>query len=97
MTNQTYPNGGQPLAPNSDCGEDFADLQKALNYKTQQLDRALAALRDIGGVLDESYGVAGYHLNGEVAPWSSFEEFGGCTGMDALIADIAGEGIDATH
>lgn len=36
--------------------------------------QALEALRGLLAIADDSQGVAGYHLNGEIEPWSGFPE-----------------------
>ena len=45
-----------------------------LNLKTQR-DELLAALQGMVDIASDSQGVAGYHLNGEVADWGAFEEW----------------------
>lgn len=34
----------------------------------------LAALEGLVGIVDDSNGVSGYHLNGDIADWGEFEE-----------------------
>lgn len=46
-------------------------------------DMVLAALEGMMAIVDDSQGVAGYHLNGEIAEWDEFEE------VDAARAAIA--------
>lgn len=41
---------------------------------TQAARQALEALRGLLAIADDSQGVAGYHLNGEIEPWSGFPE-----------------------
>ena len=41
----------------------------------QQRDELLAALQGMIDIANDSQGVAGYHLNGEVADWGEFEEW----------------------
>ena len=40
-----------------------------------QRDELLAALQGMIDIANDSQGVAGYHLNGEVADWGEFEEW----------------------
>ena len=42
---------------------------------TAQRDQLLAALQGMIDIANDSQGVAGYHLNGEVADWDEFEEW----------------------
>ena len=42
---------------------------------TKQRDELLAALQGMIDIANDSQGVAGYHLNGEVADWGEFEEW----------------------
>jgi hypothetical protein len=48
-----------------------------------QRDELAAALRGMLNIVNDSRGVAGYHLNGAVADWSEFEE------VDAASAAIS--------
>ena len=41
----------------------------------KQRDELLAALQGMIDIANDSQGVAGYHLNGEVADWDEFEEW----------------------
>ena len=45
------------------------------NELTEQRDVLLAALQQMIDIANDSQGVAGYHLNGEVADWGEFEEW----------------------
>ena len=45
------------------------------NELTEQRDVLLAALQGMIDIANDSQGVAGYHLNGEVADWGEFEEW----------------------
>ena len=66
----------------------------------KQRDELLAALKglvdDIRGLMDESDGVAGLHLNGDLAPWSEldsggmFERLTHLTNADDAIAKAEG-------
>lgn len=38
------------------------------------MDELIQALRGLLSIVDESDGVAGYHLNGEIAEWDEFSE-----------------------
>ena len=54
-------------------------LVSAVGYElielTKQRDELLAALQGMIDIANDSQGVAGYHLNGEVADWDEFEEW----------------------
>ena len=54
-------------------------LVSAVGYElielTNQRDELLAALQGMIDIANDSQGVAGYHLNGEVADWDEFEEW----------------------
>ena len=49
-------------------GAELMELEK-------QRDELLAALQGMIDIANDSQGVAGYHLNGEVADWDEFEEW----------------------
>ena len=46
-------------------------LRHALNEPEPNI--VLAALEDMMSIVDDSRGVAGYHLNGEIAEWHEFD------------------------
>ena len=48
----------------------------------------LECLRHIQGIISESQGVAGWHLNGEIAGW---DELGLREEIDAVLAKVRGE------
>lgn len=54
----------------------------------QQRDKLLAALENILAITNDSRGVAGYHLNGDIAEWDSFQEI---AEAEAVIAEAKGE------
>lgn len=45
-----------------------------LQEAEQQRDDLLAALEGLIAIVGDSYGVSGYHLNGDIAEWDEFEE-----------------------
>ena len=59
--------------------EHRAHLLKAVDddiaQLTAQRDQLLVALQGMIDITSDSQGVAGYHLNGEVADWGEFEEW----------------------
>ena len=61
----------------------LGECRNAIESLRQQLAAALAAcevkqaaLQEIIDLMSESYGLTGFHLNGDVAPWSELEEGG---------------------
>ena len=44
-----------------------------LREENEKLRAGIKAVREL---IDESFGVAGLHLNGEIAPWDSLEQGG---------------------
>ena len=48
--------------------------REANRLLTEQRDKLLAALEGVLAITADSQGVVGYHLNGAVADWWSFEE-----------------------
>ena len=61
-----------------------ADRDKA----EQQRDKLLAVLENLLAITNDSQGVAGYHLNGDVAQWGEFPEV---AEADAVIAEVKGQ------
>lgn len=60
-----------------DCTEDQAEATARLMAGAPELLDALTGLvRSIDDLISESYGVAGLHRNGDVAPWSELTEGG---------------------
>lgn len=53
----------------------------------QQRDKLMAALENIIAITNDSQGVAGYHLNGDIAEWDSFQEI---AEAEAVIAEAKG-------
>ena len=49
-------------------------MQVKIDLLESQRDELLAALQGMIDIANHSQGVAGYHLNGEVADWGEFEE-----------------------
>ena len=49
-------------------------LSRNLVKLEQQRDELLAALEGVLAVVGDSTGVAGYHLNGDIADWDEFDE-----------------------
>lgn len=59
------------------------ECRNAIESLRQQLAAALAAceakdaaLQEFVDLMSESYGLTGFHLNGDIAPWSEVEEGG---------------------
>lgn len=50
-------------------------MQSKIDRLECQRDELLAALQGMIDIANDSQGVAGYHLNGEVADWGEFEEW----------------------
>jgi len=73
----------------SDDEQPDGDLQGECAAEIHQLEVEIdclrSALRDFLNIIDDSRGVAGYHLNGNVAEWGEFPE------VDAARAALAGE------
>ena len=53
----------------------YCEKKMQLEDVTEQRDALLAALQGMIDITNDSQGVAGYHLNGEVADWGEFEEW----------------------
>ena len=53
----------------------MVDRYNQHNELTEHRDALLAALQGMIDIANDSQGVAGYHLNGEVADWGEFEEW----------------------
>lgn len=57
----------------SEESTDSAEV-KALRHKCNELKASLRLLsKDLVALADESTGVAGWHLNGDIAKWDEFE------------------------
>ena len=60
--------------------EKAAEAAMLLNFKveelTRQRDLAVSALNSVSALIDNSTGVAGLHLNGDVAPWEELRTGG---------------------
>ena len=54
-----------------DC---FNKMRCDRDANLSQRDELLAALEGLIAIVGDSYGVSGYHLNGDVAEWDEFEE-----------------------
>ena len=61
------------LDPDSETLEGNLDLIAAA---PELLEALRALLNDVDDLMSESAGVAGLHLNGDIAPWSELEEGG---------------------
>lgn len=46
------------------------DLKEELRWWKGYAKQIEAGIREIRAIIDESSGVAGYHLNGDIAPWN---------------------------
>ncbi len=53
----------------------FTKMRDDRDSLIKQRDELLAALQGMIDIANDSQGVAGYHLNGEVADWGEFEEW----------------------
>ena len=60
---------------NLEDNEPLSWLTEQYNAVKDQRDELLAALQGMIDIANDSQGVAGYHLNGEVADWGEFEEW----------------------
>lgn len=76
--------------------EEALETITALFDVTAQRNQLLAVLEglaeDIQGLIAESYGVAGLHLNGDVAPWHELEaagKFERLTNLPTAFATVA--------
>lgn len=63
------------------------EAQAELLKATEQRDNLPAALENILAITYDSRGVAGYHLNGDIAEWDSFQEI---AEAEAVIAEAKG-------
>lgn len=51
------------------------DVLDEMATHIEELEAALSGLlSEVTGIMNESRGVDGWHLNGDVAPWSEFED-----------------------
>ena len=66
-----------------DPDADVLELHPRFAQVQAQRDELLAALRGMLAIVNDSRGVAGYHLNGDTAEWDEFDE------VDAARAAIA--------
>ena len=64
------------------------DMKQEIDQLKAEKADLLEALEEIASVIDESEGVAGWHLNGAVAPWS---EFGFAQKIEDVIQKARGE------
>lgn len=51
----------------------LSEYKGAQSKLSEQRDELLEALEDLIAITKESRGIAGYHLNGEIAEWGEFE------------------------
>ena len=56
--------------------EDYQSQQKKLDEANAMLLVLVVGLESVQQLMDASYGVAGLHLNGDIAPWSELREGG---------------------
>ena len=56
--------------------DEIAMLRRQLAAALAACEVKQAALQEIIDLMSESYGLTGFHLNGDVAPWSELEEGG---------------------
>ena len=72
-------------------GRERAKHFAALREVQQERIKLLKGLHAVSSLMNESYGVTGLHLNGDVAPWSDLRSGGKYEGwlheFDAAIAD----------
>jgi hypothetical protein len=55
----------------------YDPLNSTIEQLTKERDELIKVLERVDCLMDDSFGVAGLHLNGEIAPWDSLLE-GGC-------------------
>ena len=68
------PPGGKRILHDGDHVPDAVDkLIVRLHRRIEDLEQGIEAVRNL---MNESHGVAGLHLNGEVAPWEELEKGG---------------------
>ena len=81
----------------SECISDgyYDDFEKSAAHAinnhdrlTYENERLKNALKDILYIVDDSTGVAGYHLNGDVADWDEFVEI---RNANQLISELEGD------
>lgn len=74
-------------------GERWTPYILASEYDRLQAecDALVDSLEALLSIVPESYGVSGYHLNGEVAEWDEFEEVGIATEVLATYRKQGGE------
>lgn len=78
----------------SEC--QYPALQAENQKLREERDEAVKALLKVESLMDQSYGVAGLHLNGEDAPWSElrtggrFEEW--LVDVDTAVARLTAKG-----
>lgn len=65
-----------------------AELERQRDEARAQRDELLAALEGVLAIVGDSGGVAGYHLNGDIADWGEFDEI---NAVYAVIAKAKGE------
>ena len=58
-----------------EIGTDELEQHGLVSLLATQREELLAALQGMIDIANDSQGVAGYHLNGEVADWGEFEEW----------------------
>lgn len=61
------------------------------------LHKALDALSDLIAITNDSRGVTGYHLNGDIAEWDEFDEIDVTTDVMAAIRDRLAEPEEAVE
>lgn len=74
MRIQDTPEGGRRFIDLDNAEENARFIAEALNNRASapELKEALEALMDI---VEESRGITGYHLNGDVAEWGEFDDY----------------------
>lgn len=55
--------------PNIVCDKDFVRCVRGFEEMEARFNSAMAMLSDVVGFMEESKGVIGWHLNGDVAEW----------------------------
>lgn len=73
------------------------DIARIAGQRNEMVEALSELLNEVDGLIGESTGVVGLHLNGDVAPWSELEEGGRFERLSsmskarAVIASVTGE------
>ena len=72
-----------------ECRDAIESLRQKLAGALAACEVKQAALQEIIDLMSESYGLTGFHLNGDVAPWSEVEEGGRFERLTSLNAALS--------